>query len=246
MSKSDIFGTVALLGAGALTGDYLYNGDNSIIGKFLKAAGFGAPKQPVHIPDVLDRPRYGEPSTSDFEVPIKTLRTPFPDLNPDASGRVLIPRSHPPKHMDEKVFKHGCSKTDLDKAAWQVAQLVFSDVAVYGPTTKYAVGDTQEIHDDILHILYSHNPPEILLKLARFHGVHGDEALNPASPIYAQERQLAGSGADLYENAMGIQKMFSREGFAYVGEYDEEDDRQAALGAESPITFNIGGGYFNQ
>ena len=105
MSK-DLFGTVALLGGAALGADYLISGDNSIIGKFLNAAGMGAPKHVEPPSDPLyGRPKFGEPSTSEWEVPVKTMRAPFPLGDPDASGAIEIPFHSAPVPHDKKNKK---------------------------------------------------------------------------------------------------------------------------------------------
>jgi hypothetical protein len=245
LANSNLFGTLAV-GAGiGLGADYVLHGPDSIIGKFLEAAGMGAPK--AHIPSgdpLYGRPKFGEPAGSRFVVPVKTMRTPFPLGEPDASGRIEVPFHSSPIPHDKKNKKHGVSHSSMDSAARSIAEMVYNDTAVQLPPTKFAVGNTDQIHKDILFV-YTHDPPEIFLKLARLHEHHGANCLNPASPVYQQERKLAGSAADFYEHFMGIEKMYSREGFAMVGEYDDEDDRQAAEGAESPIQFNVGGAYYN-
>lgn len=244
MAENSWFGTVALLGGVGLGADYLFNGDNSIIGKFFKSAGMGAPAKPKIEGDPLyGRPKFGEPADSRFTIPVKTLRAPFPLGNPDPSGRIFVPFKAEPVPHDKKHHKHGVSRRAIDSASWSIAEMIYNDTAVQLPPTKFEVGDSQKIHDDIVFIYEHPDPPEIFLKLARLHEHHGANCLNPASPVYKQERKLAGSAADFFEHFMGIEKMFSREGFAMVGEYDDEDDRQSAEGAESPITFNIAGAY---
>lgn len=245
-SSSSLFGTVALLGGAALGADYFINGDNSIIGKFLKTTmgGKKGPAVPFPSDPLYGRPKYGEPSTSMWELPVKTVRAPFPLGPPDASGRIEVPFKSTPHTREKKKLKHGSSPEDMDRAAWSIAELVYNDTSVQLPPTKFDVGDTNTIHDNILFMMDTHNPPEIFRRLSKFHADHGPDCLNPASPLYIQERKLAGTAADFYENFMGFEKMFSREGFAYVGEYDDEDDRLAANGAESHITFNIGGAYY--
>lgn len=246
--KSNILGTVVLLGGVALGGDYLFRGDESIIGKFLRST-MGAPKSEAPFPadPRHGRPEFGEPSTSPWEIPVKTLRAPFPMGPPDHTGAIPVPFKSSPTPHAKKKMKHGSSVDDMDTAAWEIAKIVYYDTSFQSsPTTKFKVGDTKTIHDDIMFVYDHPNPPEIFKKLARFHADHGADCLNPASPLYQQQRKLAGTAADLYENYMGVEKLFSREGFAYVGEMDEEDDRLAANGAESAITFNIGGAYYMQ
>lgn len=244
--KQSFLGTAILVGGAALGADWAINGDNSIIGKFLRStlSKDKGPKAPFPVDPLHGRPRFGEPSTSRWEVPVQTIRAPFPLGPPDASGRIEVPFKSSPHPREKKKLKHGASPDDMDAAAWQIAEMVYNDTAVQLPPTKYDVGDTRAIHDNILFIMDHPNPPEIFKRLAKFHAIHGPDCLNPASPLYAQQRKLAGTAADFYENFMGIEKMFSREGFAFAAEFDEQDDRLAANGAESHITFNIGGAYY--
>lgn len=239
-------GLVALglgIGAVALGGDYLINGPNSVIGKLLgKKKGFsmrhhvgGVPADPLY-----GENRYGQTSVGNrfpgWVYPVKTARAPFPALIPDTSGRVKIPLTggYPSRHMAQEM------------AAESVADLVFNDASYFSPTEKSEVGTSVELKHRLLRLIRSPDAPEILRRLVEFHERHGVKAHDRGSPIYDQERELASSCADMYENWIGLEKVYSREGFAYAGEYDEENNRLSAAGAKSPIQFNIGGAYWNQ
>ena len=236
-------GLVALglgVGVAALGGDYLLNGPNSVLGKLLgKKKGFSVP----HMGDVPTDPLYGESrgQTSvgnrfpGWVYPVKTARAPFPALLPDTSGRIRIPihGGYPSKSMAE------------DMAATSVANLVFDDASYFSPTEKEKVGTSVEIKHHLLRLIRSPDAPELLRRLVEFHHKHGAAAHDRGSPIRNQEVKLAGSCADMYEEWIGMEKWFSREGNAYAAEYDDANDRLAAVGAKSPIQFNIGGAYYN-
>lgn len=249
-SKQNLLGTVALLGGAALGIDFVVKGDDSIIAKFLNSTMGGRSKipetEPFRADPLYGRLPFGEPSTSPWEIPVATLKAPFPLGPADHTGAIEVPFKSQPITRQKKRMKHGASVDDIDAAAWEVARIVYNDVAIQSPTQKWFVGDTERIHNDILYIYDHPDPPEIFKKLAHFHADNGANCLNPAHPSYIMQRKLAGTAADLYEQYMGIEKLYSREGWAMVAEMDDEDDRLAANGAESPITFNIGGAYYLQ
>lgn len=237
---------LAGLGAGAIVGDYIFNGPRSIIGKLLghhkRRHHFLPRKHHFPVDPYHGRPVFGDTSTGvghnrpNWVIPIKTARAPFPATLPDMSGRVKIPI------VDHKISR----RLAEEAAAEEVANLVFTDMSFFAPPEKQAVGTSYHIRKNLLRIMRSSEAPELLLRLVEFNQKHGPEAVNRGSHLYKQQIQLAGACADLYLSDVGVEKWFSREGNAYAAEYDHENDRLAAAGAKSTIQFNIGGAYWNQ
>lgn len=243
-SSKGLLTTVALVGGGFLAGDYFINGPRSVLGKLLghdkRHHKIKVPRWTGHTPT---DPLHGEKPDSEPSVghkfpnwvyPIKTARAPFPAMLPDTSGRIKIPVSH----------RSGGWAEAEEVAAESIANLVFNDMSFL--PEKADVGTSVEIRNNILRIMRGPNTPELFRRLIEFHHRHGPAALDRGSPLYNQQIKLAGSCADLYEGYIGLEKWFSREGNAYVAEYDKLDDRLAAAGSKSPIQFNIGGAYYFQ
>lgn len=243
MAKESLVALGVGLAGGALGIDYFVNGPDSVIGKLLgKKRGFSVPNLHQGVPSdpLYGENRYGQTSVGNrfpgWVYPIQTARAPFPALLPDTSGRVKIP-----------VADHMVPRREAEEiAAQSVANLIFADASFYSPTEKWDVGTTEHLRHNILHLIRSPDSPELLRRLVEFHHKHGPEAMDKGSPLHNQQIKLAGACADLYEDYIGMEKWFSREGNAYAAEYDKLDDRLAAAGAKSPITFNIGGAYWNQ
>lgn len=207
--------------------DYLQNGPNSILGKLL---GLNVNQNVIETPL-----RFGETSTSPYEVPVPTLRAPLPtstQFNTDPSGALYIPQDH-----SKKKVRAGLSSADIDVAAWEIAKTVFEDMQPYEPPVKMRVGDTQKIHDDLVHIMHSHDCPEILLKVAHFHKTHGHQQLG--SVLMQTQSKIVGTAADGYEDMMGVPRMYSRMGDLNASEYDSENDRLASMGSDSSIFWKV-------
>lgn len=238
-----LLGTLGVVGAGFVIGDYFINGPKSIIGKLLghhKHHHRHFPKWHHRIPSdpLHGENKWGQTSvgntTPGWVFPVETARAPFPAILPDTSGRVKIP-----------IDKGGSSWFEAQEvAAESIANLVFQDTTFL--TSDHHVGTSVEIRNNILEILRSPHPPELFRRLVEFHHRHGPAALDRGSPLHNQQIEMAGACADLYENYVGVEKWFSREGNAYAAEYDDLNDRLAAAGAKSPIVFNIGGAYYFQ
>ena len=239
-----LLGTLGLIGGGLLAGDYFVNGSHSVLGKLLGHHKHHikrhvprwvakAPVDPFHGERPWDEPSVGHRYPA-WVYPVKTARAPFPAMHPDTSGRIKIP-----------VERGGESwQMAREIAAEEIANMVFNDMSFLAD--KSEVGTSVEIRNNVLAIMNHHDNPELFRRLIEFHHRHGPEALNRGSPLYNQQIELAGACADLYESAIGKEKWFSREGFAYAAEYDDINDRLAASGAKSPIQFNIGGAYYLQ
>lgn len=224
----------AVLVVGGLGIDFVMNGPNSILGRLL------GQKVNANQPFTEAPLKFGETSTSPYEVPVPTLRAPIPEsthANTDSSGALEVPIRY------KKKDKSGLQMQDIDAASWEIAKTVFEDMAPYDPSVKITVGSTQKIHDDLIHIFNSHDCPEILIKLAHFHATHGHNIYKPGSVLYATQQKMVGTAADMYEDFIGIHRMYSRTGDLNASEYDKDDDRLAAMGQESPIFFKVQGGW---
>lgn len=224
----------AILVAGGLGLDYVFRGPDSILGKLL------GQRVNVNQPLTEGPLKFGETSTSPYEVPVPTLRAPIPESTPentDSSGALEVPIRY------KKKDKSGLQMQDIDAAAWEIAKTVYEDMMPYDPSVKQTVGSTQKIHDDLMYIFNSHDCPEILIKLAHFHATHGGNIYKPGSPLYSQQQKMVGTAADMYENFIGIHRMYSRIGDLNASEYDDPNDRMSAMGQESPIFFRIQGGW---
>lgn len=230
--------TSVLVTGGVLIGaavgiDYVLHGNDSILGRM-----FSKPTPSINQSNFPTK--FGETSTSPWEVPVPTLRKSLPIStreNTDSSGAIHVPMNYEPE------VKSGMKDSDMDSAAWEVAKTVFEDLSPYEPTIRFKIGDTKSIHDHLMYIFNKDDCPEILVKLAKFHSTHGHNVYLPGSALRAQQQKLVGTAADAYESLIGVSRMYSRTGDENAHEYDSQNDRLAAMGSESPIFFRVQGGY---